>query len=632
MLGNFVEQKQRYSLIIPKGFGVRENYFRRNYVKNIYDMSGNVVQKAANVPGFQRSSTYDDLIYLHERQQTNIVNSGKNSPIATFNSGANLTATNNNNISPEGTMTATTYMLNGTASNGNWIGGGGNFVNAGATDPFSFAVDVAPVGGIDSANRYFTLALRENGGFSNRIGVTIDFQTGTVQKYQNGTATVGSARVIALANGFYRIIAENCMSGNAALTTFINESGRAASASTGINGDQVGNGTTGYAVCNWMWVNDSFISSLIYTTSSTDETRLSDLNMVRVAEPNRTNSIKNSTMDGSTSSSQPTGWTSTGTTTGVTASVVGKGTTQINIEGTLRNFTYLDYRLLGTSSGISGHSIWYSAITDIAATNSQNWALSVYAAIVGGSINGLTTIRQSANQYNSSSGSLSNITGSNILSVIGSTFNRYIDVLTTNNASTAYFRPRLEFAWANGAAIDITIRIFAPQMELGSDASEFIPTTNAAVTRSYTAKELFNASEGTIVFDCVPISLRASDRLFCLSDYTNNDNNISVLLDSGNIKYHVRNGASTIVDIGSLAWVAGTRYRIAIRYKQNDFAMYINGANAVTDTSGNVPTGLCNLMIGAAGDAANIANMEVAYCIYLPYAALNDELQVLSSF
>jgi hypothetical protein len=81
-------------------------------------------------------------------------------------------------------------------------------------------------------------------------------------------------------------------------------------------------------------------------------------------------------------------------------------------------------------------------------------------------------------------------------------------------------------------------------------------------------------------------------RIVCLSDGTS-DNRI-ILQEGANstLQAIVTNATSGVVDISTASGRTAGIYKIAIGYKQNDFAVYVNGSPTGTDNTGGVPA--CN--------------------------------------
>jgi hypothetical protein len=81
---------------------------------------------------------------------------------------------------------------------------------------------------------------------------------------------------------------------------------------------------------------------------------------------------------------------------------------------------------------------------------------------------------------------------------------RISSTVTATDATTAFANTFFALTHDSGAAIDITLRIAAPQLELGAFPTSYIPTTTAAATRSADSavvtpiSSFYNQSEGTL--------------------------------------------------------------------------------------------------------------------------------------
>jgi hypothetical protein len=214
-------------------------------------------------------------------------------------------------------------------------------------------------------------------------------------------------------------------------------------------------------------------------------------------EPQRTNSIRNSTMQGASvgTNTIPTNWVFTGN--GLISTVVALG-----VENGLN---YIDIRINGTANNIFA-DLFFEQNNAISSANAITWTESAYLKIVSAPIPPLS-YRFAFRQFNSVPAFLS-ISQSTALTLT-STLTRFDRSFTTNQATVASVQPSLFFDLTNGASYDFTIRIAACQMELGAYSSTFIPTTNASATRimdSFTrdniyTNNLISASGGTWFFE-----------------------------------------------------------------------------------------------------------------------------------
>jgi hypothetical protein len=148
-------------------------------------------------------------------------------------------------------------------------------------------------------------------------------------------------------------------------------------------------------------------------------------------------------------------------------------------------------------------------------------------------------------------------------------------------------------------AVGLGIAFAAPQIELGSVATSFIPTTTAPITRNADVVNLSGAvsgcigqTEGTIYAEVDVRNFTNGSRIVCLSDETS-DNRI-IIQEGANstLQAIVTNATSGVVDISTASGRTAGIYKIAIGYKQDDFAVYVNGSQTGTDNTGGVPA--CN--------------------------------------
>ena len=73
-----------------------------------------------------------------------------------------------------------------------------------------------------------------------------------------------------------------------------------------------------------------------------------------------------------------------------------------------------------------------------------------------------------------------------------------------------------------------------------------------------------------------------------------------------------------------------TTFKIAYKYKANDFALWVNGVEVGTDSSGSVPTGLTELNFDN-GSGNDDFYGKVKQLIYFNEALSDSELQTLTS-
>lgn len=147
---------------------------------------------------------------------------------------------------------------------------------------------------------------------------------------------------------------------------------------------------------------------------------------------------------------------------------------------------------------------------------------------------------------------------------------------------------------ANGTQLGFA----APQIELGSVPTSFIPTTTGTVTRNAEAISvtgvagLIGQTEGTMYAEVDYRNFSTSTQAI-LHLYENGQNLIGIQA--------IRNGANNqfqayafvanflVVDITYTIPAAGI-YKIAFGYKLNDYRLFINGVDRGSDSTAGVPT------------------------------------------
>jgi hypothetical protein len=192
------------------------------------------------------------------------------------------------------------------------------------------------------------------------------------------------------------------------------------------------------------------------------------------------------------------------------------------------------------------------------------------------------------------------------------------------NSPTA---PRAQSFNASGESV----YLWGGQFEAGAYATSYIPTLGAAVTRladsaSKTGiSSLIGQTEGTILLDLVG----GSDNVnvaFRASDGTNNNRVQFEWSGSASANYIVSSGGSIQAIIIGIYCSQGTRHKIALAYKQNDFVIYLNGSQVGSDTSGAVPTSLTQIEFseGAASPYTGTVNQALVFKTRLTNAQLAE--------
>jgi hypothetical protein len=165
----------------------------------------------------------------------------------------------------------------------------------------------------------------------------------------------------------------------------------------------------------------------------------------------------------------------------------------------------------------------------------------------------------------------------------------------------------------------------------------YIPTLSTSVTRvaddfSKTGiSGLIGQTEGTLFVDFVagndPISTISQWLLFLGSGTTY----IAFLVGSTQkLRANVVNTVTQAQIDTSYNVAAGTRYKAALAYKENDFAFYVNGVLVGTDTSGTVPA-TSSIQANYNTTAANMVNAKYNQALLFKTRLTNAQLAELTA-
>jgi hypothetical protein len=196
--------------------------------------------------------------------------------------------------------------------------------------------------------------------------------------------------------------------------------------------------------------------------------------------------------------------------------------------------------------------------------------------------------------------------------------------------TTGYVQLGIYFFSVASAAIDITLRIGLPQLEQGAFATSVIPTSGTAVTRSASVADVINqAIANNIRTLYLEFRSPASGTrgVVSLNDNTANER-VNMLTSGADPRLVVVDGGVEQANVNGGAITANTRVRVAVRINGNDFAISINGAAVVTDTSGTLPT-VDRLMLGRT-QAGEYLNGTLARVTGWREALSNSTLQTLT--
>jgi hypothetical protein len=301
--------------------------------------------------------------------------------------------------------------------------------------------------------------------------------------------------------------------------------------------------------------------------------------------------------------------------------------------GTENGLQYVDLRYNGTANATTV-TIWFETTTQIAAVTGQTWTNSAYVKLISGTANGfqLTSREQDAAGATLRTGSQS-ITPT-------STLQRFTYTRTNDGTGTAFVRPSIWVTFTVGATYDFTIRIAAPQMELGAYATTFIPTTTAAVTRladlanKSGISSLIGQTEGTMYTEVYIGQLQgAVARTFIDVGTANNRIFLGFTGGASNtVRLQIDTAAGAgAVDFRAVVSSSGT-IKVAAAYKNGDCALYVNGVAGTQILNNSFSfTTLSNLVLGQTISGTALLNDSIAQAALFPTRLTNAQLAAITT-
>jgi hypothetical protein len=355
-------------------------------------------------------------------------------------------------------------------------------------------------------------------------------------------------------------------------------------------------------------------------------------------EEARTNSLRNSQGGGSTNGvigsggAAPTNWTINANANGVTSEVIGTGTEN--------GLAYIDVKVSGTPTANGSVNVGFESTSQVVAANGQTWTLSAFVKLQSGSTANATTSVAVRGRL-VGGGAVAGQTSETTITPTSANLNsqRFLATITFSNATVERVWPPLTVSYTEALAIDITLRIAAPQLELGAFPTSYIPTTTAAATRSADSavvtpiSSFYNPVESTIFSELSGTSVAFDSTILAINDTTQNEQldqrlaitSVTMRVRVGGVNQASMAGVSPVV-----APVASTVYKFVAAYKQDDFAASMDGATVVTDTAGSMPSGLSRMEIGRR-DGSGFLTGHIRKLAYWPKRLTNTLLEQLTT-
>ena len=214
----------------------------------------------------------------------------------------------------------------------------------------------------------------------------------------------------------------------------------------------------------------------------------------------------------------------------------------------------------------------------------------------------------------------------------GNGWKRIITYVTTPSGCTSLY------SYVDRSSEVGTFYAFGAQLEQGSYATSYIPTSGSATQRQSDVangagnSEVFNDSEGVLFADIAALANDLTYRVFGLSDgSTSNRIILYYNPSSNNIELFISSGGASQATLSLTLSDIKLYQKVAVKYKSNDIGLWINGFEVGTDTSATMPSGLNELAFDNSTGTQNFYGKTKRISVY--DAVLTDaELEALTSY
>lgn len=348
-------------------------------------------------------------------------------------------------------------------------------------------------------------------------------------------------------------------------------------------------------------------------------------------EESRTNSIRNPRAEGAvagTPGTLPTNWSLGGVLSGLSSQVVGSGTEA--------GIPYLDIRFFGTTTGSGFASVAFESATSVAASNGQAWTVSAYVRLVGGSTTGISPAI-GIFQDNSSGTNVGTLQTAFTPTAAALATQRAVLATTTNQATIAAVQPFVDFGWTGAVSIDCTLRIGAPQLELGAFAtSPILPPAGspAASTRAADVAKLpvgawFSPAAYTLDAEYVLPVATASGAFVTPAELDSGTqaNALAAFCYNGKVYAALKTGSTNPISAIVAGQPVGSVTKFAFAASPGRQAATVDGAVPSTFSASTMPAAISQLLLGSAAPSGNQLNGYIRRVRYWPRALSNSELQ-----
>ena len=185
-----------------------------------------------------------------------------------------------------------------------------------------------------------------------------------------------------------------------------------------------------------------------------------------------------------------------------------------------------------------------------------------------------------------------------------------------------------------------SLYIYGAQLEVGSYPTSYIKTQGTAQTRladvcnNGANEQVINSTEGVLYAEIAPLANDLTNRHIGISDNTR-ANRLQIFFNTyGTTQIRTLNLVNSVkyFDMQTNVTLVNGYAKVAVKYKENDFALWVNGVEAATDNSGLVwSNGVLDTLKFSDGNNASPFKGNVKDVRVYNTALSNSELQALTT-
>ena len=254
----------------------------------------------------------------------------------------------------------------------------------------------------------------------------------------------------------------------------------------------------------------------------------------------------------------------------------------------------------------NGASGLHYILNSVTVSSGQNYTFSIFAKVgtnnffqlnMGGAPFGSTNYCN-FNLSNGTIGSFGNTTSNRFIEKLGNNWYRIGFTGTSLSSGSANFFPMLitsaTSSFLETNTLDTSVQIYGAQLEESSYATSYIPTNGSSQTRAAETcndagnAATFNSTEGVLYAEMAALADDSTLKSVCINDSTTGNRVIINYSNQSNrLTADVRVGAVGQAFMQTFNFTITNLLKIALKYKANDFALWVNGTEVATDNSGS---------------------------------------------